>query len=172
MNGYDLYCTYQAIKLHFSSEQYNFFHYDGKTRVSIDAFQKRRDKFLFHRLARKYRDDEMVPFLVANFVHSDDNWTKSLLEEEAEQTYREWKRTTDSMSKIYAEDLQKIATKVFIYASVAFGVIGILLILIGTDQGKNNSVISETLAKLLYITVFIILPSFALSVAGKYLKDK
>ncbi len=111
MNGYDLYCTYQAIKLHFTSENYNFFHYDGKTRVSIDAFQKRRDKFLFHRLARKYRDDEMVPFLVANFVHSDDNWTKSLLEEEAEQTYREWKRRTDSMSKVYTEDLQKIATK-------------------------------------------------------------
>ena len=111
MNGYDLYCTYQAIKLHFSSEGYNFFQYDGKTRVSIDAFQKRRDKFLFHRLARKYRDDEMVPFLVANFVHSDDNWTKSLLEDEAEQTYREWKRTTDSMSKVYTEDLQKIATK-------------------------------------------------------------
>jgi hypothetical protein len=111
MNGYDLYCTYQAIKLHFSTEQYNFFHYDGKTRVSIDAFQKRRDKFLFHRLARKYRDDEMVPFLVANFVHSDDNWTKSLLEEEAEQTYRDWKRRTDSMTKIYSDDLQKIATK-------------------------------------------------------------
>ena len=111
MNGYDLYCTYQAIKLHFTSENYNFFQYDGKTRVSIDAFQKRRDKFLFHRLARKYRDDEMVPFLVANFVHSDDNWTKSLLEDEAEETYRDWKRTTDSMSKIYVEDLQKIATK-------------------------------------------------------------
>ena len=111
MNGYDLYCTYQAIKLHFTSESYNFFHYDGKTRVSIDAFQKRRDKFLFHRLARKYRDDEMVPFLVANFVHSDGNWTKSLLEDEAEETYKDWKRTTDSMSKIYVEDLQKIATK-------------------------------------------------------------
>ena len=108
MNGYDLYCTYQAIKLHFSSEGYNFFQYDGKTRVSIDAFQKRRDKFLFHRLARKYRDDEMVPFLVSNFVHSDDNWTKSLLEDQAEETYRDWKQTTDSMSKVYAEDLQKI----------------------------------------------------------------
>jgi len=108
LNGYDLYCTYQAIKLHFTSENYNFFHYDGKTRVSIDAFQKRRDKFLFHRLARKYRDDEMVPFLVANFVHSDDNWTKSLLEDQAEETYRDWKRTTDSMTKVYLEDLQKI----------------------------------------------------------------
>ena len=111
MNGYDLYGLYQAIKLHFTSESYNFFHYDGKTRISVDAFQKRRDKFLFHRLARKYRDDEMVPFLVANFVHSDDNWTKSLLEEEAESTYREWKRKTDSMSKIYVEDLEKIASK-------------------------------------------------------------
>ena len=111
MNGYDLYCIYQAIKLHFTSESYNFFQYDGKTRVSVDAFQKRRDKFLFHRLARKYRDDEMVPFLVANFVSSDDNWTKSLLEEEAESTYREWKRKTDSMSKIYVEDLEKIASK-------------------------------------------------------------
>ena len=108
MNGYDLYGLYQAIKLHFTSETYNFFQYDGKTRVSIDAFQKRRDKFLFHRLARKYRDDEMVPFLVANFVSSDNNWTKSLLEEEAEQTYRDWKRRTDSMSKIYEEDLRKI----------------------------------------------------------------
>jgi hypothetical protein len=99
---------YQAIKLHFSTEGYNFFQYDGKTRVSIEAFEKRRDKFLFHRLARKYRDDEMVSFLVANFVHSDSNWTKSLLEEEAESTYAEWKRITDSMSRVYVEDLNRI----------------------------------------------------------------
>lgn len=108
MRGYDLYCMYQAIKLHFGSENYNFFHYDGKTRVSIEAFEKRRDKYLFHRLARKYRDEEMVSFLVANFVHSDDNWTKSLLEEEAESTFREWKRVTDSMTKVYLEDLAHI----------------------------------------------------------------
>jgi hypothetical protein len=108
VNGYDLYSLYQAIKLHFTSETYNFFQYDGKTRVSIDAFQKRRDKFLFHRLARKYRDEEMVPFLVSNFVDRDDNWTKSLLEDEAEETYRDWKRRTDSMSKVYEEDLVRI----------------------------------------------------------------
>lgn len=108
MRGYDLYCIYQAIKLHFSSEGYNFFQYDGKTRVSIEAFEKRRDKFLFHRLARKYRDEEMVSFLVANFVYNSDNWTKSLLEDQAEETYKEWKRITDSMSKIYTEDLQKL----------------------------------------------------------------
>ena len=111
MRGYDLYCLYQAIKLHFNSESYNFFHYDGKTRVSMEAFEKRRDKYLFHRLARKYREEEMVSFLVSNFIHSDDNWTKSLHEEEAESTYKEWKRVTDSMSRVYVEDLQRIATK-------------------------------------------------------------
>lgn len=110
MNGFDTYALYQAIKLHFNSEKYNFFLYDGKTRVSVDAFQKRRDKFLFHRLARKYREDEMVPFLVSNFAHRGSNWTKSLLESEADETYREWKRKTDSMSRVYAEDLNKIAT--------------------------------------------------------------
>jgi hypothetical protein len=108
VNGYDLYGLYQAIKLHFTSEKYNFFQYDGKTRVSIDAFQKRKDKFLFHRLARKYSDADMVSFLVANFVHSDDNWTKSLLEEDAEQVYRDWRRITDSMTKIYEEDLTRV----------------------------------------------------------------
>ena len=108
MRGYDLYCMYQAIKLHFSTENYNFFQYDGKTRVSIEAFEKRRDKFLFHRLARKYRDEDMVSFLVSNFVHSDSNWTKSLLEEDADATYKEWKRITDSMSRVYLDDLAKL----------------------------------------------------------------
>lgn len=68
--------------------------------------------------------------------------------------------------------MQKIATKVFIYASIAFGVLGILVILTSSGPDKQDSVLSETLIKLLFITVFIILPSFALSIAGKYLNGK
>ena len=65
----------------------------------------------------------------------------------------------------YTNGMQKIATKVFIIASLAFGVLGILVVL---TQPKDDSILS----KLLFITVFVILPSFALSVAGKYLNDK
>lgn len=72
----------------------------------------------------------------------------------------------------YTKDMQKIATKVFIYASVAFGILGILVILTASGPDKKDSTISEILIKLLAVTVFVILPSFALSVAGKYLKDK
>ncbi len=68
--------------------------------------------------------------------------------------------------------MQKIATKVFIYASIIFGILGILVVLTGSGPDKQDSALSETLIKLLVITVFIILPSFALSIAGKYLNGK
>jgi len=66
--------------------------------------------------------------------------------------------------------MQKIATIVFIIASVVFGLIGISLVLFGgpSDEAQPNI----TLMKMLVATIFIILPSFALSVAGKYLKDR
>lgn len=68
--------------------------------------------------------------------------------------------------------MQKIATRVFIYASIVFGVLGILVVLTGSGPDKQDSALSELLMKLLFITVFIILSSFALSIAGKYLNDK
>jgi len=68
--------------------------------------------------------------------------------------------------------MQKIATRVFIYASIAFGIIGILVVITGSGPDKADSYVSELLIRLLGITVFIILPSFALSIAGKYLRTK
>jgi len=70
------------------------------------------------------------------------------------------------------KSMQKIATRIFVYASIAFGVLGILAILTGSGPDRPDSVLNETLMKLLGITVFIILPSFALSIAGKYLNGK
>ena len=68
--------------------------------------------------------------------------------------------------------MQKISTKVFMYASVAFGIIGILMILNGGLNEKEMSDSSKILQKLLFTSVLIILPSFALSVAGKYLDSR
>ena len=69
--------------------------------------------------------------------------------------------------------MQQTATKVFIYASIAFGIIGITLILAGPfGPDQADTPLQEFLIRLLFATVFIILPSFALSVAGKYLGGK
>jgi hypothetical protein len=68
--------------------------------------------------------------------------------------------------------MQKIATRVFIYASIAFGVIGVLTVLTASGPDTPDSNLTNVLMRLLFTTVFIILPSFALSVASKYLNDK
>ncbi len=67
--------------------------------------------------------------------------------------------------------MQKIATKIFIGASIAFGIIGMVLVLTGGLDGEQTA-LSEVLARLLQATVFIILPSFAISLAGRYLDNK
>lgn len=68
--------------------------------------------------------------------------------------------------------MQKIATRIFIYASIVFGVIGILLVLTSGGPDTPDTALTQVLIRLLFATVCIILPSFALSVAGKYLNDK
>lgn len=68
--------------------------------------------------------------------------------------------------------MQKIATRIFIYASVAFGIIGICVILTLPGPGEKSTGVNLIFSRLLFTTVFIILPSFALSIAGKYLNDK
>lgn len=65
--------------------------------------------------------------------------------------------------------MQKIATKIFIYSSIVFGVIGICIVITAGGPNTPDSNTTKILMKLLFTTVFIILPSLALSIAGKYL---
>lgn len=68
--------------------------------------------------------------------------------------------------------MQKIATKVFICASVLFGILGVFMAVSGIDPDQTGSGLEQVLGKLFMATVFVILSSFALSVAGKYLNGK
>ena len=68
--------------------------------------------------------------------------------------------------------MQKIATQIFIYSSITFGIIGILVVLTMPESDIKISALNIILRKLLFVTVFIILPSFALSVADKYLRNE
>jgi NhaP-type Na+/H+ or K+/H+ antiporter len=68
--------------------------------------------------------------------------------------------------------MQKLATRIFIYASITFGIVGILLVLTASGPDQPDSNLSQFLIRLLFVNVFIILPSFALSIAGKYLNGK
>ena len=51
MDGFEVYKTYLAIKLHFTRDNYNFDQYNGGTRATNDSFNRRNDRFFFHRIA-------------------------------------------------------------------------------------------------------------------------
>lgn len=65
--------------------------------------------------------------------------------------------------------MQKIATRVFVYASVVFGVLGVLMVLTGTEPDENSYGFDLLVSRLFMASIFVILSSFALSIAGKYL---
>ena len=55
--GYDAYTLYLGIKLHFYSKDYNFVRYNGKVKADINSFLKRKDKYHFGKLYKKYKQE-------------------------------------------------------------------------------------------------------------------
>lgn len=68
--------------------------------------------------------------------------------------------------------MQKIATRVFIIASIVFGILGVTMVLTGMDPDENNAGFELVVTRVFMATIFVILSSFALSVASKYLNGK
>ena len=106
-SGFAAYAMYNALKLHFTSD-YDYTKYHGKTNVSKSTFTQRKDKFYFYRLSRKYTLNELKDFLVANFIARDIQWANDLLNEEAEQIFKDWKKRNQSLTYTFGEDLYKV----------------------------------------------------------------
>ena len=51
MNEFEAYQKYIALKLHFTSD-YDYFKYNGKTNVTLNSFNERKDKFHFKKLVK------------------------------------------------------------------------------------------------------------------------
>ncbi len=66
--------------------------------------------------------------------------------------------------------MQEMSIRIFIAASLAFGVVGLLIVFTSSGPDHADTWWDHILIRLLFTCVFIILPSFALSVASKYLK--
>jgi len=108
MNGYETYCLYTALKLHFSSN-YDFFKYNGRVKSTTpEAYERRRDKYMFHKLARTVADRDMTAYLVANFIVSDQYWTKDLISQEAQDNWREWQKRNQSLYYTFTQDFRKL----------------------------------------------------------------
>ena len=105
--------TYQSnlsMKRHFTNRRYDFFRYGGKSRATMASFNKRKDKYWFEKTSRKYSGGEIVDFLLANFVTTDNPknlWIGEIINS-GERTYADWMRRKQSISYLFKEESEKL----------------------------------------------------------------
>jgi hypothetical protein len=107
LTGYEAFCLYTGLKLHFTSS-YDFFKYNGKVRSTVDSFDNRRDKYYFHKISRKYNKEEFEQFLVANFLHDPSIWIGKLMDEEANERYLQYQKVIQSLSYVFENDCREL----------------------------------------------------------------
>lgn len=91
ISGYDVFVMYLAFKLHFSSESYNFFKFNGKTKTSITSYNSRKDKYYFDKLAVKFSKQKILEKMLVEYQENPNFWVKDLLEKSNEDRYLKWR---------------------------------------------------------------------------------
>ena len=110
---YETYQTYLSLKSHFTNRKYDFFKYGGKSRATVSSFNKRKDKYWFEKTSRKYSNKEVVDFLLANFVSTDNPqnlWIGEIINS-GERTYAEWMKRQKSLSYLFKEQSNELLSE-------------------------------------------------------------
>ena len=104
MNEFDACQLYMALKLHFTTK-YDYFKYNGKTKLTVAQFNKRKDKYQFVRLARKYSHEEFVEYCCANLIRG-----KQWIGDFSKDNWLEHQKVIQSLEYNYKNDLEKLLT--------------------------------------------------------------
>ena len=110
---FETYQAYLGMKSHFTNPKYDFIKYGGKSRATITSFNKRKDKYWFEKTSRKYSDQEVVEFLLSNFVNATNPqnlWIGEIINS-GERTYAEWKMRQQSLTYMFTEQSSKLLSE-------------------------------------------------------------
>lgn len=72
LSAFRFYELYSALNLHFqNNSNYDFFKYNGKTRVSEKSFLTFKGRYFCEKFAKKFhKEDAAISFIVANFFYN------------------------------------------------------------------------------------------------------
>ena len=87
MEPVDVYLMYCAMKAHFGKGDYDFIKYDGKTKVSRESFWKRKDRYFFVKVSKKYDTVEIKDYFISNFIKDKNGYIANFNDE----NYESWK---------------------------------------------------------------------------------
>ena len=108
--GFDVYKTYLAGKLHFASDTYDYYKYDGKVNAKLDTFTKRKDRYFFHKLSTRYAETDILDFFVANFLADSKRWIGNLLANDGRDVYLDYKKRKEAFAYHFKQECGTIAS--------------------------------------------------------------
>ena len=102
---FESYKLYNALKLHFETN-YDAIKYNFKSNVTPQSFFKRKDKYFFAKLAKKY-NGELKEFYVSQFINTE-KYVGDMRDSEAEQNYMKYKKIKESIHRVFSVDINRI----------------------------------------------------------------
>ncbi len=106
MTGFEVYKMYLALRMHFTNDKYDYVKYRGKVNASEKAFEQRRDRYFFKKLATKYDRNQILNYFVANFMVDPQGYIKSF----SDGNYSAWKAKQESFSYKFRQDVDLLLT--------------------------------------------------------------
>lgn len=97
---FEVYKTYVALKMHFTSD-YDYFKYNGKIKADLNSFETRKDKYQFYKLSKK---KDWFNYILSNLI-AGESWVGNMLTSEGELRHVEWTKRTQSLGYVFARDL-------------------------------------------------------------------
>ena len=107
MSGIEVYRLYLSLKLHFTTDTFDYFKYGNAAKASQHSFDSRRDKFFFVKLSRTFKEDELREFFVANMIEEDKVYPATLVREGA-KNYQEYIKRKQSLAYNFKEDVMTL----------------------------------------------------------------
>lgn len=107
MTGFECYKMYLAVRSHFTRLDYDFFRFNGKTRASESAFNKRKDIYTFKKLATKKDNNELLYYFVSNFIMGAD-----YIRQFTDRNYNQWKTTQESFTYKFKQDIDTLLNEI------------------------------------------------------------
>ena len=104
MSAYTACCLYRALKLHFTTD-YDFNKYKGKVKYTPAQFNSNAQKYVYEKLTKKYSDEELKKFFIANFLQNENVWVQDLLSQEANEVFVKFNKKYQSLSYIFENEI-------------------------------------------------------------------
>lgn len=109
--AFSVYCTFMAIKLHFTTKDFDYSLYGPMNSYKFESFMAKQNVAMqFAKLARRFESSQggvMENYIIANFIKSPKVWVNTLLTRQAQSNYDEYRKLYDNFAYNFLETFEK-----------------------------------------------------------------